>query len=190
MAKSYGNISLRGAARDDLIAWLGARRVAAWVGPEAGLWVGFTEATSDAFDLARACESVVALTADLAASAIIAAVHQGDVLGLMAVDKGRHVASYISWPGLFAQKPEPADDKPMLTGAAGMLAALGSDLGEAELKRVLGVTSPEQFFYPLAVHGKFIRTFGLPPYGLEFGFAAAEEGTLPGPASDFSRLSF
>jgi hypothetical protein len=190
MANSYGNIAVAGIARDDLVAFLGARRLAAWVGPEAGGWVGFSEALSDAFDLANAAALAVALTAERGGRAILAAVHQGDVLGLMAVDRGRHVASYISWPGLFAEKPAAADDKPMLAGGAEMLKTLGSDLGEAELRRILGVTSPEQFFHPLEVHARFNRAFGLPDYAVGFGFRAAEEGRLTGPATEFSRLSF
>lgn len=179
---------MRAVDRTALVAWLGAKQIAAWVGPEAGGWIALTEAAADGFDLARACETMVALTADLGAAAVVAAVHNGDVLGILAVDKGRHVASYISYPGLIDDGPPAADRKPEITGAAGMLAALGAGGDTAALERILAVGTPEQFVYPLDLHAAFVRTFGLPEYTLSFGYAGAEAGALPGEPSAFLRV--
>jgi hypothetical protein len=161
--------------------------MSAWVGPEIGGWTALSDAATDAFDLAKTCETMIALTADLGGAAIAAAVHNGDVLGILAVDQGRHVSSYISYPGIFSEGP-PEDRKPEIAGAAGMLAALGSANGEAELKRVLAVGTPEQFVYPLDLHAAFVRKFGLPEYTLSFGYAAAEAGALPNDAAAFARV--
>jgi hypothetical protein len=188
MSKSYGNIAVRGAERAALVARLAARKLSAWVGPDAGGWVAFTEASADAFDLAMTSEIMVALTGDLRCAAIAAAVHNADVLGILAADNGRHVASYISYPGIFADGLPAEDRKPEITGAAGMLAALGSARPEAELKRVLAVGTAEQFVYPLELHAAFVRTFALPDYTLSFGFAEAEAGVLPGDATMFQRI--
>lgn len=188
MPDSYGNIAVRGAARAALVSCLGARKTLAWAGPEIGGWTVFSDAATDGFDLAKACETMIALTADLGGAAIAAAVYNGDVLGILAVDRGRHVASYISYPGIFDEGLPAEDCKPEISGAAGMLAALGSTRGETELKRVLAVGSPEQFVYPLELHAAFVRTFGLPEYSLSFGYATAEAGALPGDPTAFLRV--
>lgn len=187
MAQSYGNISVRGVERAALAAWLGANRVSAWVGPEAGGWTAFSDATADGFDLARSCETMIALTGDLGGAAIATAVHNADVLGILAVDGGRHVASYISYPGIFAGGPPPQELKPEITGSAGILATLGADADVAKLERVLAVGTPEQFVYPLELHAAFVKAFGLPAYTLSFSHAKAEAGTLPGDAGAFAR---
>lgn len=187
MSHSYGNISVRAIERPALRAWLEAKQIDAWVGPEAGGWIAFTDKAVDGFDLGKACETMVAMTADLGGAAIIAAVHNADVLGILAVDKGRHVASYISYPGILAEGPPPKELKPEITGAPGMLAALGADANVEDLKRILAVSTPEQFVYPLELHAEFVRTFGLPEYTLSFGYAGAEAGALPGELAAFAR---
>lgn len=185
---SYGNIAVREAARPALVAWLSAREPDAWIGPEIGGWTVFSDAATDSFDLANACETMIALTAGLGGSAIAAAVHNGDVLGILAVERGRHVSSYISYPGLFDEGPPAEDRKPEISGAAGMLAALGSTRGETDLRSVLAVGTSEQFVYPLNLHAAFVRAFGLPEYSLAFGYAAAEAGALPGDPTAFLRI--
>lgn len=164
------------------------KAVRAWVGPDAGRWTAFSEPASDSFDLARACELAVALTGDLGGAAIVAAIHNGDVLGILGVDRGRHVSTYISYPGIFDEGPPPAELKPEITGSAGMLAALGVDAESDELKRVLAVGTPEPFVYPNELHTAFVRTFDLPEYTLSFGYAEAEVGRLPGVLAEFARI--
>ena len=179
---------MRGVERAALVAWLGAKQIGAWVGPDVGGWTAFSDAATDGFDLAKACDTMIALTADLGGAAIAAAVHNGDVLGILAVDRGRHVASYISYPGILDEGPPAEDRKPEISGAAGMLAALGSTRGEEELRHVLAVGTSEQFVYPLNLHAGFVRAFGLPEYSLSFGYAAAEAGTFPGDPAGFVRV--
>lgn len=188
MPDSYGNVAVRGAARSTVIAWLEERKAEVWVGPEIGGWTVFSDAATDGFDLAKTCETMIALTGDLGGAAIAAAVHSGDVLGILAVANGRHVASYLSYPGIFGEGPPAEDRKPEISGAAGMLAALGSTRGEEELRRVLAVGTSEQFVYPLNLHAAFVRAFGLPEYSLSFGYAAAEAGTFPGDPAGFVRV--
>lgn len=188
MPRSYGNISVRAAARAAVADWLTGNAVRAWIGPDAEQWTAFSEPASDAFDLAKACELAISLTGDLGAAAIVAAIHNGDVLGILAVEKGRHVASYISYPGIFAEGPPPAELKPEITGSAGMLAALGVDSDAGELERVLAVGTPEPFVYPAELHAAFVRTFDLPEYTLSFGYAEAEAGRLPGAPAGFARI--
>jgi hypothetical protein len=188
LPNSYGNIAVRGAGRAAVVAWLEARQTEAWVGPEIGGWTAFSDAAADSFDLARASETMIALTGDLGSAAIVAAVYNADVLGILAVERGRHVASYISYPGVFDQGPPAEDRKPEISGAPGMLAALGSTREEAELRRVLAVGTAEQFVYPLDLHAAFVRTFGLPDYTLSFSYAGAEAGEFPGDAAAFLRV--
>jgi len=171
-----------------VIAWLEERKADAWVGPEIDGWTVFSDTATDGFDLARSCETMIALTGDLGGAAIAAAVHNGDVLGILAVDSGRHVASYLSYPGIFDEGPPAEDRKPEISGAVGMLAALGSTRGEEELRQVLAVGTSEQFVYPLNLHAAFVRAFGLPEYSLSFGYAAAEAGALPGDPTAFLRV--
>lgn len=188
MTQSYGNISVKGAERDALLGWLAARKADAWVGPEAGGWCAFAEPATETFDLEAARDLMIALTRDLDCIALAVAVHNGDVLGLLAALRGRHVASYISYPAIFAKAPSVDNMRPTILGADALLAILGSDMSEMDLKRVLGFFSRDDFIYPLEIHADVIRTFALPPYGLKFGHARAEAGELPGDAADFTRI--
>lgn len=189
MEKSYGNISVKGTDREALIAWLAAHRTDAWIGPESDGWTSFAEETADAFDLARACEFMIGLTGDLGCVAVAAAIHNADVLGILVVDRGRHVSSYISYPGIFAPETKEEGLTPELIGVEGLLAALGSDMGEEEVRRRLGVLHVEQFLFPADLHAEFLRMFGLPGYTPGFGYRLAEAGALPGRAEDFTRVS-
>lgn len=188
LPESYGNFVVRGVERPALVAWLAAKTAPAWIGPVAAGWIGVAEESADAFDLARTCELTLALTADLGGAAIAAAVHNADVLGILAIDAGRHVASYVSYPGIFEEGIPREELKPEITGAEGMLAALGVDSDTEELARVLAVGTPEQFVYPTALHAAFVRAFDLPRYTLSFGFRIAETGMLPAARSDFVRV--
>lgn len=188
MQNSYGNISVRGVERAKLVDWLKAKNADAWIGPAQGDWTAFSDPPTDAFDLAVACETMVALTADIGGTAIAAAVHNADVLGILAADRGRHVSSYISYPGIFEEGPPTEDRKPAISGASGLLAALGAPVDEAELIRLLAVGTTEQFVYPIDVHAGFVRACGLPEYTRSFGYAKAETGELPGDPLGFVRL--
>lgn len=188
MEKSYGNIAVKGAAREALVAWLAAQGADAWIGPESDGWTAFAEASADAFDLARACEFMIGLTKDLGCVAVAAAIHNADVLGVLVVDRGRHVSSYISYPGIFAPDAKEEGLTPELIGAEDLLAALGSDMDEMEMKRRLGVLHVEQFLFPADLHAEFLRMFALPDYTLGFGYRRAEAGALPGRGDGFTRV--
>jgi hypothetical protein len=188
VVRSYGNISVKGAERQAIIDWLAAQGIDAFVGPDAGDWTTFTEATSDAFDLEATRELMIALTGALACDAVAAAVHNADVLGLIAARQGRHVASYISYPGFFTGGRTPEDLRPQIAGIGELIAALACDLDEMALKRVLGFFSPDDFIYPLAIHADLVRAAGLPGYSAGFGYRQAEAGAFPGNPSDFVKV--
>lgn len=182
MSRFYANITLHGPSQADVVAYLKAQHVVAYVAPTVkASTVVFHEDLGGQEDIASA------LSRHFACPALLVMDYGGKVLLYHLYAGGEQVDAYVSSPHdeLDLGGAAPEGDAAALAGAFEM------DHRVASVDRVLRRPTHETKGYALAVnrHGELARALGLPLIAAGAGFQMIELGELPdAPGFDPSQL--
>jgi hypothetical protein len=184
MSGYYANITVNGPARDDVVAFLKAQGVIAYVSPAVkGSTVVWHE------DLASQEPLAAALSAELKCAALLVMGYGEAVLMYHLYVGGAPADAYVSSPHdeLELEEPAPRGDARVLASAFG----IDMDHLVARVERVLNKPTRPNSDYAYAVnrHGELARALGLPVFAAGSGFNSIEVGELPeGPGFDAAGL--
>lgn len=179
LSRFYANITLQGPDQPDVVAWLNARGVVAYVSPAVkAATVVYHE------DLAAQEGLAAGLSAHFHCPALLAMCYNDTILLYHLYAAGEQIDAYVSSPHDDLDtggRPAPEGDP------AALAAAFGADHRTAGVERVLRRPTDPTRGYALAVnrHGELARALGLPLFAAGAGFRDVEMGELPaGPGFD------
>ena len=184
MSGYYANITVRGPAQADVVAYLKKQGVVAYVSPTVnGATVIWHE------DLASQEALAAALSADLGCPALVVMGYGEAVLMYTLYAHGAAADAYVSSPheGLELDGPAPEGDARVLAGAFD----IEMDHLVARVERILRKPTRPNTDYAYAVnrHGELARALGLPLFAAGSGFNSIEVGELPeGQGFDAAKL--
>jgi hypothetical protein len=168
----YVNFNVKGATQPEIVDLLRTLRLDAYVGPEAGSWICFSERGADEQDQQIIAAIGAQLSARLDKPVLCVLNHDDDILALDLFATGVVIAEYNSCPGYFEESPDEERLKPSLSGVE-QLAALGNKVTPAAVRQVL--TTDDQDFAS-GIHESFVNLLGLPEYSVAFGYNYIAKG--------------
>lgn len=172
MAGFYANITLKGPAQADVVAFLKRRHAVAYVSPTiTSATVVFHE------DLGEQESLAAALSAEFECPALLVMDYGGAILLYNLYVNGEQADAYVSTPHDELELPGPTPEG----NAETLAAAFDVDHRAASVERVLRRPTHETKGYALAVnrHGELARALGLPLFAAGAGYQAIELGELP-----------
>ena len=179
MSGYYANITLQGAAQEDVVVYLKEQGHVAYVSPSIrGALVIFYEDLSIQEDLAAR------LSARFAGPALLVMGYGQRVLLYQLYQAGERTDAYVSRP----HEELDTGDEPAPEGNAAVLcAAFGAERAERRVERLLRMEGrPGQAIeYAVNRHGELAQALGLPPFAAGASYQMIDLGELPaGPGFD------
>jgi hypothetical protein len=170
----YANITVRGPARADVVAFLKKHGVVAYVSPAVkDVTVIWHE------DLASQEPLAASLSADLNCPSLVVMGYGEAVLMYTLYVAGAPADAYVSSPheGLELDGPAPEGDARVLAGAFG----IDMDHLVARVERILRkpARANSEYAYAINRHGELARALGLPVFAAGSSFNSIEVGELP-----------